>query len=207
MSFDSKQFVKDVADSTPPAEAFGRLHIGQSYKVFNGKGVAPTEVERAEYDKADPRSRAIEVSFEVEQTEINPRIKWIYHHRVGLASKDWRKIVAPSIVQAFGSLDNLKEGAYVQVVDVPQLNDEDFNTIKFVKVFDSKGSCFRAWAEKSREQQTQPKANVQVPAEILQIAKTVWEALSRNEESFTHAVTTDASLAPYADALLQAVKG
>ena len=203
--FDPKQLAHDAAEAAPPNLTYGKLTITQVYKIFNGKGVAPTEVDRAAFDQADPRNRATDAVFKVDDSGFNTNQKFLYTRQVRVGGKDFRKTVLPSIVATFGALEKLQDGVWVEVQDIPQIDKEEFRVPKFLRVFGSKEECAAAWA--ARYQPNRNVSNGAVPSEIIETAQAMWTALSKNEVIFRTAVSQDSRLSPYgADTLLTAIQ-
>ena len=202
---DMLQLAKDAAEATPPSVFYGELtRIAEEFKLFFGKGVPPKVVTRAEYNEADPQSRAVEVTFEVDSSRFNPRQKKNYARKVRLGSKDWRRTVAPSIIATFGSLETLREGTWIEVEDVPQFGNEDFSVPRFLRTFSSMQACADAW--KMRNQPISGNTNDEVPADILVTARAVWSSVN-DDGTFRNVVSQDPKLAQFdVEKLLTAVK-
>ena len=48
----------------------------------------------------------------------------------------------------FGVTLSELNGSYVEVHDVPQQDNDEYNTAKLVKVFKSRDECFAAWEQR-----------------------------------------------------------
>ncbi len=203
--FDAATFA-EAAESAEAAfanVAFGKLGIQMRYLKFSGKGNPPEELTLAQYRTTDERQRGCEVIFTVDGSEFNPQQPFVYSRRVSMQSRDWRKTVAPSIIEVFGDYSKMAPGTYVEVEDVPQINDPQYHVPKFVRVFASAAECAAAW--KARFSGTQTSNGI--PPEVLAQARQVWAAVM-NEDMFCRIAAHDKMLKQYdADVLLEAVTG
>ena len=184
----------DEAEKAFAAIAFGKLGIQMRYMLFAGKGERPTELSAADYRKADPKRRAQEVIFTVNASEFNPDQQFVYSRKVSMLSKDWRKTVAPSILEVFGEYKNLKPGLYVEVADVPQISDPQYNVPKFVRQFSDVKECALAWKEKFGK--AAAATSSAIPPVVVQAARNLYQ-LVNNPETFKQICAKDPNYAQY----------
>lgn len=138
---------------------FGKLtieQVGMKMWVRDGDGNIsgrPVDITQAEWDRLSKRDKFVEVKFCIDVQEFNPALEFTYERKVSILggkSSDWAKIVQPSIDKVFGKGKQLSQinGLYVEALDVPQLNDPEFNTIQFVRAFKNRDEAFAAYQAK-----------------------------------------------------------
>lgn len=148
---------------------FGKLTVGFHYMKFVDTGdklpsgkkkFERVDVTPAEYVKAAANKEtgyALEVNFTVDPSEFSPSASFLYERKVSVQpgkKTDWMATVYPSILVAFGSLDEFnrrmsgRESVYVEVEDAPQQTDPKYSVIKFVRLFKDLAECKTAWAAK-----------------------------------------------------------
>lgn len=204
--FDPSTFAQTAEDAEKAFApvSFGKLKMATRYMEFHGKGVQPTDVDAIAYAKLDPKSRGIEMQFSVDSTEFNPNAK-VFPRRVALSSKDWRKTTAPSILEVFGEYKNLREGVYVEMLDVPMIDKPELSVPKFVRTFPNVNECAKAWAEKFGNSSGNGHVS-SIPAAVVAAAKTVYE-LVKSDETFKQIAAKDPNYSQFPiDELLSAVK-
>lgn len=114
----------------------------------------PSDITAGEWDSVPKNDRFTEVQLSVDVQEFNPNLKFTYERKVSIMggkNSDWAKQVKPSIDKAFGkgkTLDKL-DGLYVEVRDVPQMGDSDYNTIEFIRGFKNRDEAFAAFRDKT----------------------------------------------------------
>ena len=151
------------------AVAFGKLSISEMrYRIVektSDGGWEGRDVEVKEYTAAQPVRnqlfKTVEPTFLVDVQEFNPDLQWQYERRVQINDPDWKATVAPSIEAIYGGgsavgdglRDSLSKlvGSYVEVQDEPQVGDPAYNTINFVRVFESRDACYAAYVERFGE--------------------------------------------------------
>jgi len=160
-------WLQDLEQEAQAAEAFsvrinyGKLTVKPSrhthWQDINGVRT-PVEVTVEQFRQLSTRDRTLELEFSVDIKEFNPTLEFEYTRRVNVSggNTDWNKIVQPSLaklldkntMKSYVKVMNTINGKYVEVQDVPQIKGEDFNTIKFLRIFPDRGECFKAWGER-----------------------------------------------------------
>lgn len=132
---------------------FGKLTITPRYLKWENR--MPTEVTKPEYDRLGEDEKQIELTFAVDIKEFNPDLAFAYERRVGIGSADWSQILTPSLEEMGGNsssefLSTLQD-KYVESQDVPQVKwvdgelvEQEYKTIRFVKVFKDRAECLAA---------------------------------------------------------------
>lgn len=149
---------------------FGKLTVTQvGMKKWNrdadGNIVGrPSDITGAEWDKLPKKDKFVEVMFSIDVQEFNPELQFTYERKVSIIGgkkSDWAQIVSPSIDKVFGKGKMLSQlnGLYVEVQDVPQINDPQYNTIQFVRVFKNRDEAFAAYQEKKGGGKSAPVAS------------------------------------------------
>lgn len=160
-------WLQDFEQEAQAADAFsvrvnyGKLTIKPSRHTHwqDVDGVrTPVVVTKEQFRQLSTRDRTLELEFSVDIKEFNPTLEFDYARRVNISggNTDWGKIVQPSLaklldkdtMKSYVKVVNAINGKYVEVQDVPQVKDENFNTIKFLRIFADRGECFKAWGER-----------------------------------------------------------
>lgn len=183
--FSSDSFEQQAKAAEVTLTNFGKLMLSSRFLKFNGKGTPPTELSQAEWQGVEPRSRGQELLVTVDASEFNPNQQFVYTRKVSIGGKDWRKTVAPSILECFGDYKNMLPGCYVEVADVPQVTNPEFNVPKFIRKFASKAECVASWKEKyagngngNGHASSPPAVSVPaVPEAVVSELKALWAAI------------------------------
>ena len=149
--------VDEEAEKGGGGANFGQLTIkpGRYIHWVDGQ---PNDVTPEIFGTLPAQEKSLELLFAVNVKEMNPSLDWEYERRMRPGDKDWHKILKPSIIELLGA-DAMKKGAYsqtlqalngkyVEVHDVPQIKSPEYNTLKLVRIFDSKDACFAAYKER-----------------------------------------------------------
>jgi len=170
---DELEAAATAAESFGIRKNFGQLTIAPTYQRWEVVGEEtdadgnvkekrmPVEISLADYRQTDKRSRSMQLKFSVNIQEFNPELDFQYERNVNVGDKDWRQIFVPSVQRVFGK-DSMNagnysktlaklHGSYVEVHDVPQARNPEYNTIALAKVFGTKDECYAAY-EKNRAQ-------------------------------------------------------
>jgi hypothetical protein len=153
----------EYADKASERVNYGKVTITPRYIKWNRDedGISlgpPDEITPEQYRQLPKEDTSLEVLFGVDIQEFNPALEWTYQKKVLLApgKNDWTKVVRPSLVKllgkkimedyasAFASLN----GKYVQVADVPQVKNPEFDTVEFRAVYASRDECFQSRNER-----------------------------------------------------------
>lgn len=146
---------------------FGKLSMHPRYVMWEKK--VPTEITREQWEKLSGRARSQEAVFTIDVQEFNPTLDFIYERKMQVGGRDWRVTFRPSVEEVMGadsmSAENMATtlrklvDAYVEVHDVPQQpkkskspSEKVFNTIKLVRVFESREKCYAAYVERFGDQ-------------------------------------------------------
>lgn len=154
-----------AADEIAISPSFGKLTINphryfEYVETSPGTGVWTAEDRTAEQYRQLSRNKGFEVMFAINIQEFAPHLAWQYERRVTIKSQrnsEWQRIVKPSMEKVLGM--KFKKGDFAkavgklngQYVEVhPELVDPDaaFPTIKFVRIFNNRDECFKAWSER-----------------------------------------------------------
>ncbi len=136
---------------------FGQLNITPSRYIQWTENV-PSDVTPEVFATLPTKEKSLELMFAVDVQGMNPSLTWTYERRLRPGDKDWHKTLKPSLITLLGE-DAMSKGAYsatlsslvgkyVEVNDVPQQKAPEFNTIQFVRIFNSKEECFAAYKER-----------------------------------------------------------
>jgi hypothetical protein len=156
-----QDYLNDANDAAEQAEQsgsysnFGLLTTKVvEHRVWVDKdGNRTTEkVDPVMYQQHAKKDRFVKVEFEVNLQEFKPDLDFNYTREVdilGGKESDWKLIVNPSLKKVFGKKAQLSDtnGVYVEVQDVPQTRDPEYNTIKFIRKFKSREECLAAMQE------------------------------------------------------------
>jgi hypothetical protein len=184
----TQDILNDFADAAQAADKagerlnFGQLTFGQSRFIHferddDGNFLDRKEITAEQYRQLPKRNTQMEICFRINVREFNPNINWdgdYYERYVAIkgGDNDWAKIVKPSLgkvlgkkaMQDYASALASVNGKYVQVADVPQVRDPDFNTIEFRTIYASRDECFLAWNERFGGQDRATKGATVAPA-------------------------------------------
>jgi hypothetical protein len=144
---------------------FGKCDITPRYVqwVAAGESRIPEEITGTQFAALPRNERSLELVFEVNIQEFQPTLEFQYERKVMVGNADWWSITVPALEKMFGkgcTKDaNLSatvgklQGQYIQANDVLQAKtkrrpDPEYNTIQFVKVFESREACYAAWSER-----------------------------------------------------------
>lgn len=136
---------------------FGKLDIKPG-RYVHWVDKEPVEVTPEVFNSLPAKDKSLELVFTVDIQEMNPGLEWTYERNMRPGDKDWHKIFKPALIELLGA-DSMKAGAYsttlqslvgkyVEVHDVPQVKNPEYNTIKIVRIFASKDECFAAYKER-----------------------------------------------------------
>lgn len=150
--------VGDAADRGDSAGAnFGQLTIKPG-RYVHWVNKEPVDVTPEVFNTLPADEKSLELLFTVDIQGMNPDLEWQYERKMRPGDKDWQKIFKPALVKLLGK-DAMKKGAYsktlqelngkyVEAHDVPQIKNDEYNTIKIVRIFASKEECFIAYKER-----------------------------------------------------------
>ncbi len=136
---------------------FGQLNITPSRYIQWTEG-QPSDVTPEVFANLPAKDKSLELMFSIDVASMNPSLEWTLERRLRPGDKDWHKTLKPSLVALLGE-DAMSKGAYsatlqslvgkyVEVNDVPKQKNPEFNTIQFVRIFNSKEECFVAYKER-----------------------------------------------------------
>jgi hypothetical protein len=161
MTLDFKH-MNEAAEAAEGSEftQFGKLTVsllGRKKWIRDADGEIvgrPVDITESEWDSVPKNDRFTEVQFSIDVQEFNPNLKFVYERKVSIMGgkkSDWAKTVKPSIDKVFGkgkTLDQLS-GLYVEAREVPQIRDDEYNTVEFVRVFKNRDEAFAAYNAKT----------------------------------------------------------
>jgi hypothetical protein len=161
MTLDFKH-MNEAAEAAEGSEftQFGKLTVsllGRKKWIRDADGEIvgrPVDITESEWDSVPKNDRFTEVQFSIDVQEFNPNLKFVYERKVSIMGgkkSDWAKTVKPSIDKVFGkgkTLDQLS-GLYVEAREVPQIRDDEYNTIEFKRVFKNRDEAFAAYNAKT----------------------------------------------------------
>lgn len=149
----------------------------------------PVEVDYEESKTLEGRQRSQEIIFAIDIREFNASLEFDYERRVQIGGADWRKTLRPSLEELFGAGADIPNvlrglnGKYVLVEDVPQqprrgqtAEDVQYNTIKFLKVYESREQCYKEYVERFGQpaEGTAPVPTEDVPGWCQELADKGW---------------------------------
>lgn len=150
--------LNEVQEAQTGFKQIGKLTISTKLMLWrtdqNGKRFLE-EVSRSDFIKADKSARAMDTRFVIDVQELKPSLAYTYDRKVRVGGLDWQKTLAPSIeaLMGKGSMSEARKsetlmalnGKYVAVMDVPEQprknaapDAKQYNTVKFVKVYQSR---------------------------------------------------------------------
>lgn len=149
--------INEEAEKGGGGAQFGQLDIKPS-RYIHWVNAQPVDVTPEVFATLPAEEKSLELMFTVDIKGMNPSLEWTYERKMRPGDKDWHKILKPSLVELLGE-DSMKKGTYsatlqglvgkyIEVADVPQIKSPEYNTIKFVRIFNSKEECFTAYKER-----------------------------------------------------------
>lgn len=157
----------DVPDTGGVFKQYGRLTL--TTKPFAWRNGKTEEVSAADWKRLpqtvdNKNAKGVDMVFSVNIQEFRPQLAFTYERKVTVGGADWNKKLAPSIEAILGKGSMSKDtrnatlaglnGKYVAVIDVPQEPRKNaapdakvYNTISFVKVYDSREACLHDASE------------------------------------------------------------
>ncbi len=157
----------DVPETNTAFKQYGKLSI--STKLFVWRNGKTEEASRADWMRTPAMqdgkgAKGMDITFRVDIQEFRPALAFTYERKVTLGGADWNRIVAPSLegILGKGTMSKATQnatltsliGKYVAVEDTPQVPKRNaapdakvFNTVKFVKVYESREACLHDASE------------------------------------------------------------
>jgi len=148
-------WVDDLDEAAEQAEKFGEkpffgkldVEIGYIHWIDS----QPTEVTSDEYKNLPDRDKNLEIRLSIDIQEFAPHLEFPYERKMRVGDSDWHQIFRPSVEAItgkgtmakgkYGKTVHSLKGKYVKGIDVAQVKNEAYNTIKLAQIYKSREEC------------------------------------------------------------------